>query len=156
MTTTGTRGWLLERAERKSGCLLWQKSRTPNGYPKTTIKGRTVAVHRLAYRVFVGPIPAGLRVLHTCDVRHCIERTHLFLGTDADNAADRDAKGRDRFCPGETNGMSKLTEAAVVSIRAMAASGVTHEWLAGVFGVRRQTISRIVSGQRWRHLPVVS
>lgn len=157
MAETGTAEWLLERAVRApGGCLLWQKSRTSRGYPKTTIKRRTVAVHRLAYKVFVGPIPAGLRVLHTCDVQHCIEPSHLFVGTDADNAADRDAKGRGGDSRGEANGMVKLTDAAVVTIRLMAESGATHEWIAGLFGVRRQSVSRIVSGQRWAHVPGVA
>jgi hypothetical protein len=39
-----------------------------------------------------GPIPAGLCVLHRCDVRPCINPDHLFLGTQKDNMADMAAK----------------------------------------------------------------
>lgn len=43
-----------------------------------------------------GPIPKGMCVLHRCDVRHCVNPNHLWLGTQRENIADRDAKGRNR------------------------------------------------------------
>lgn len=145
--------WLIERCERlPSGCLLWKCARTPNGYPKTTVRGRTVAVHRLAFEVFRGPIPAGLDVLHTCDVPHCIEASHLFLGTDVDNAADRAAKGRNGISLGESNGAAKLTVGAVEALRRRAAAGERHAALALAFGVSRQQVGRVVAGEQWRRV----
>ncbi len=55
---------------------------------------RPTRAHRLAWIYTHGPIADGLHVLHKCDVRLCVRPGHLFLGTEADNMADRDAKGR--------------------------------------------------------------
>jgi hypothetical protein len=43
-----------------------------------------------------GPIPPGLYVCHRCDNPPRCEPTHLWLGTAADNAHDRDMKGRQK------------------------------------------------------------
>jgi hypothetical protein len=46
------------------------------------------------YMAARGPIPPGLFVLHTCDVRRCINPEHLWLGTISDNKQDELKKGR--------------------------------------------------------------
>jgi hypothetical protein len=69
------------------------------GYGRMTYEGVSQPAHRLAYRAFVGEIPDGLYVLHTCDNRACINPEHLWLGTYSDNIRDAWAKGRH---PGRT------------------------------------------------------
>ena len=54
----------------------------------------TTYAHRVAYVVAKGPIPAGLAVMHTCDVPPCVNPAHLVLGTQGDNIRDCCAKGR--------------------------------------------------------------
>lgn len=78
------------------GCLVWpyQLNRTGSGYGQVTISGRKEYVHRVAWELTNGPIPAGLQVLHRCDNPPCFEPDHLFLGTQADNIRDALAKGR--------------------------------------------------------------
>lgn len=44
-----------------------------------------------------GPIPDGLKVLHHCDNGDCTKRSHLYLGTDADNARDRESRNRSNY-----------------------------------------------------------
>jgi HNH endonuclease len=55
---------------------------------------KTYSAHRVSFQAFVGPIPDGMHVLHSCDTRSCVNPYHLSLGTNADNIADSVAKGR--------------------------------------------------------------
>lgn len=80
--------------DRDSGCIEWTGRTLPRGYGAVYVDGKQVLTHRLAWTLANGPIPDGLHVLHHCDNPPCCNVEHLFLGTNADNAADRDAKGR--------------------------------------------------------------
>ncbi len=90
---------LAARSKRVGGCLIYMGAarNSRSGYGSIRCdqgKGKHVYAHRLAYELTYGPIPRGLFVCHHCDVRRCIEPTHLFLGTHRDNMADMVAKGR--------------------------------------------------------------
>lgn len=80
--------------EPNSGCTLWLGSVYGIGYGKVSWQGRQRPAHRMAWIDAHGSIPNGLLVLHKCDVPSCINVDHLFLGTDADNAADKARKMR--------------------------------------------------------------
>jgi hypothetical protein len=60
-----------------SDCWQWTGSRSDNGYGNFTVGGRTFLVHRLAYQMHVGPIPAGLQLDHLCRNRSCCNPAHL-------------------------------------------------------------------------------
>jgi hypothetical protein len=105
---------------------------------------------RVAYELMVGPIPDGLHVLHRCDNPRCINPVHLFLGTQADNMADKVAKGRQR--KGTDCYQARLNPDKVREIRRRAAAGESHHALSAEFQTVVTNISLIVHRKRWKHV----
>jgi hypothetical protein len=107
--------------------------------------------HRVAWELTHGPIPDGMLVCHRCDNPPCVNPPHLFLGTDALNAADKGAKGRARTTPqrGEDSPAAKVTTEAVLQIRARyAAGGISQRELGEEYGIGQTHVGRIVRGTR--------
>lgn len=77
-----------------NGCLVWTGERNRGGYGQIRDGGPKVPVHVAAWRLLVGPVPEGKKVLHRCDNPPCWEVSHLWIGTQKDNVADMWAKGR--------------------------------------------------------------
>lgn len=76
------------------GCWEWQGGRTAAGYGIFSgTHGRRYA-HRFSWELHHEAIPQGMLVCHQCDNPPCVRPDHLFLGSHADNAQDREAKGR--------------------------------------------------------------
>jgi hypothetical protein len=61
----------------KDECLIWKGKLDPDGYARTMANGKAVAAHRLAYELFVEPIPGGCEIHHVCENRACVNRAHL-------------------------------------------------------------------------------
>jgi hypothetical protein len=138
----------LERFERlyipepNSGCWLWLGSLSAGGYARITV-GRSINAHRVSWQLFRGEIPADKpHVLHTCDMRCCVNPDHLFVGTNADNVADKVAKGRQARS-------AKLTTDIVRLIRA---DGRSQRVIAESYHVTQSNVSRIKSREIWPHV----
>lgn len=135
-------------------CWLWRKGVDKDGYGQATLKSVSVTEsrsHRIAWVLTHGrPVPKGMQVLHRCDNPGCCNPGHLFLGTCADNMADKSRKGRVRVYRGESHANAKLTKEQVMEMRS---SSETNSALALRFGVSEGTIQGIVSRKRWRWLP---
>ena len=134
-----------------SGCWLWQGEVRPDGYGVTSLDGRELRAHRVAWMLFRGEIAPGVVVCHKCDVRACVNPEHLFLGTVADNSQDMLNKGRSSR--GERHHSAKLTEDQVSRIKTMLAEGRLYiSEIAREFGVTPSTIQGIKQGKSWRRV----
>lgn len=147
---TPERFW--RRVDQAGECWPWTGSKTPDGYGTVRWAGDKLYSHRLAYELTHGEIPAGMFVCHRCDNPPCVRPDHLFLGTPADNIADRHQKGRTvttvRF--GEDCAVAKLRASDVVAMREAHAGGVSLAALSRRYGVHHNTVQGIVAGKSWR------
>lgn len=139
----------------ENGCWYWTGSIKPrNGYGHMRNGRKDYNAHRLSYQIHKGSIPAGMEVMHTCDVPHCVNPDHLKLGTHAENMADCKAKGRHTH--GTKNPHAKLNEAQVRQIRAeftrTSRKRSNSDELAAKYGVSRESITHIIARRTWSNL----
>lgn len=154
---------------------LWTGSLYPHGYGQTyaPLSKRRYA-HIAAWEFATGRVvPEGLQVNHVCDVRNCVRNDdrgiyyvngvfrprfgHLWLGTQAENLADMDAKGRRvprAIVPKPEPAYHRkpaLPDAVVAGILERLATGARQADIAVRFGTSQPTVSRIALGLRRVH-----
>jgi HNH endonuclease len=120
-------------------CWPWLGRLDKDGYG---MFGQSGKAHRAAYEDQVGPIPAGMSVLHRCDYRACCNGAHLFPGTQQDNLADMVAKKRHALFVN-----AKLTPEQVRAVREDNRS--SYE-LGRLYGLDRVNICRIKRRETYR------
>jgi hypothetical protein len=124
-------------------CWLWSGALS-EGYGGMVVDGVRRQAHRLSYEAYVGPIPDGEVIRHTCDRRSCINPDHLLPGTQLQNMDDLNIRER---------GTHKLTASQVQEIRVRRAVGrLTFERLGREYGVSGATVRAAVVRQTWRHV----
>jgi hypothetical protein len=135
----------------ESGCWLWVGGGWKNhGYGMFKIKQGRYLAHRVSWELYRGSIPDGINVCHICDVACCVNPSHLFLGTNAENMKDRDAKGRGKKPPlhfGESHPRAKLSLVQVAAIRS--SSDPTRK-IATRFGISQSQACAIKNGSSWK------
>jgi hypothetical protein len=150
-----SRFWSKVAVAGKDECWMWTACvrRKDEGYGAFFMNGRHQPASKVAWILSIGEVPQGLEVCHACDNPRCCNPSHLFLGTHADNNADKVSKKRHAY--GERVGTAKLTEAQAAEIKRLKPTGRTplgyRAEIAKRFGVSRETITD-VWGRRWTHL----
>ena len=141
-----------------SGCWLWRGASHPTGYGRFGLNTHCVEyAHRAAWVLFRGAIPKSLYVCHRCDVKLCVNPSHLFLGTPKDNMRDASAKGRIRlpresYASDETHQVARLSNDQVREIRASQLSGIELA-RSGRFPVGHSAICHARAGRTFRDVP---
>lgn len=136
------------------GCWVWTAALDDLGlYGSFGYEKRVIGAHRASYQIYVGDIPPGMMVCHTCDNPRCVNPSHLFLGTATDNNSDRQRKGR-TVTPdnrGERNGQCRLQESEIREIKADSRQG---DLIAKQYGISAHYVRQIKRGERWKHIQV--
>jgi HNH endonuclease len=139
------------------GCFEWTGGRYPDGYGKfpaafsrlAAVTDRNARAHHVGWYVKHGEWPT-LCLLHRCDNPLCCDDSHLFEGTRAENAADRESKGR--TTRGADCRQTHLTEDDVRDIRRRRAAGERLEDIGAMFGIHRGTVWAIEKRLNWKHV----
>ena len=138
----------------KDKCCNWIGSTYRGGYGSFPNKGIQKA-HRVSFQHYIGEIPKGMLVCHTCDNPACVNPLHLRLGTYKDNLNDMINKGRNcnTNSRGEKNCKAQITEKIVLEIRATPYYKGMVKDLSLKYKVSHQIIRQVYANRTWKHLP---
>ena len=135
----------------KDDCWVWQKGISGFGYGNFHYGNMSIRAHRFSYQLHNGKIRNHDCVCHSCDNPKCVNPAHLWIGTRAENNADKEAKKRGVYpvqSNGEANTNSILTTPEVIAARVMARKGLPQARIAKLLGVSTATVCMIVNGER--------
>ena len=137
---------MLSKCVRKDGHLLFEGAGDGNGYGKLAFFGSTIKTHVLMYLHKSGDIPEGMCVCHTCNVKNCIEPSHLYLGSSSDNNSQA---WKDGLQPNAVISDSLAKEIFVEGQN----HRITHAELGKKYGVTRSIARKIRMGLafKWIH-----
>ena len=155
MKTFEERFWpKVDKSGGPDACWNWTGASNGVGYGKicNDPAGRLALAHRASWEMTNGPIEGRLHCLHKCDNRRCCNPVHMFLGTNAENMADKVAKGRQARVRGSAQGRAKLTEADIPIIRHRCAAGELQRAIAVDYSVSQAVISCVATRRTWVHV----
>jgi len=138
--------WIEARVERQpeSGCWLWIGHVHHSGYGLYNGK----SAHRLVFTTLTGTDLTGKLLCHTCDVKHCVNPDHLFVGTQRDNMQDMYQKGRQPSRKGEAN-RTHLKNEDIIAIRNDTRK---HKDIAADYRISVKQVSNIKTRHSWSHI----
>lgn len=139
--------WLKDHFEKfvvknENDCWEWNGCKV-HGYANFNHRRKIMKAHRASWLIHKGEIPKSMFVLHKCDVRHCTNPSHLFLGNQTDNMKDMASKHRTKI-------RCKLTLQQVFEIKNLLKLEVPMAKIAKKYNVSTNSIWEIKSGRSWK------
>lgn len=136
--------------------LILKPRYTADGYIKYVLrKGGSAQgfyAHRLVYEAFLGAIPDGMQVDHLDGVKENNHIANLEAVSRLENMQRSFKKGRN-MAKGSRVGTSSLTEAVVSEMKNKHRAGMKQARICEEFGVSKSTLSKIILGKSWKHVP---
>jgi hypothetical protein len=118
----------------------------------STSKGTGIKAHRMSMTLHLGrKLKKGELVLHKCDNKPCVNPEHLYIGTDLDNARDRDTRGRANPVEGEEHYKSKLTLKTIGKAEKLRSEGWSYQRIANSLGLATMTVFYALTKKTWKH-----
>ena len=122
-------------------CWIWNGALKNNGYGDFYLNGKVQTAHRASYQLFVGLIENKLDVCHKCDVRHCVNPNHLFLGTRKENMLDAVRKKR------IAKPLAKLTQLQAEDIKKL---DMPNYLIAKKYAVSQNIVCNLKNGRYYK------
>jgi hypothetical protein len=124
---------------------------TPKGYQIVNLYKYTKTVHSIVLETFIGARPHGLWARHHDGNKKNNRLDNLSWDTPRTNIHDKFKHGT--ICRGEKFWSAKLKEADIPRAYELFEAGHTHETIGKQLGVSGSTITRLLLGQSWKHVP---
>ena len=130
-----------------SDCWLWSGGHQPNGYPhfRVDMKKGTTTGHRIALMWKLGRWPTKC-ALHRCDVRGCVNPGHVYEGTQQQNVADRQDRGREQWAQRLRGNIPETMRQEILRLRL---DGLPYHRIAERLDVGIDTARRWGKARKW-------
>jgi hypothetical protein len=140
--------------DKKEDCWIWSGTKYRGGYGHfrrfLDNKWTMFKAHRFSYEFYVGQIPKGFCILHSCDNPSCVNPNHLRVGTLKENNQDTRNKGRHSF--GRNSKHTHLSLEIAIDIRnqKQQTPKITCLELGQMFNTSAPQVSRILNNKIWK------
>jgi len=122
------------RVDPNTGCWIWARNKSLDGYGLIRRSGKQQTAHRLFYERAFGQVPAGYELDHLCQNRSCVNPDHMEPVTHAENC--------------RRSSTVKLDRRKAQMIRELSGQ-MTGKDIAVLFGVHKSTVNQIIRREIW-------
>lgn len=130
----------------ETGCWLWKQCKYTTGYAMGFVNGKKDRIHRAVFFHLNPDVSREFFVLHSCDVRHCVNPAHLRAGTPLENFIDRTER------PKEWQKRKILTAQEVLDARALFRLGFSKNQISKTMGIERTVVTHLCKGTTYKHI----